>query len=294
MTSYARLQQAKALVAAVVAIARDEQLTFLAAAIAYYAFVSLFPLAILAVAVATAVGGSMLAETVVSSLSEILTPAGQEVLEEALVTGRGRGGATVVGLVVLVWTALKVFRAIDRSFSAVYGEGLSKPLSDQLAGAGVALAAVGFAGVIASVVAIAVNLIDLPYNSLVGGIVSMLALALIFFPMYYLFPGTEMEFHEAIPGSLFAAVSWTVLSILFSIYASYAGAYAVYGVVGGVLLLVTWLYVGALVLLVGAALNAALSGRMLAVDTDLAADVDRHLQSAGLRQDEPTGNRDDV
>lgn len=279
---------------AVVEIARDEQLTFLAAAIAYYAFVSLFPLALLAVAVATAVGGEALANDVVAVAGETLTPASQEVLRTALVEREGRGGATIVGLVVLVWSALKVFRAIDRSFSAVYGRGLEEPLGEQLVEAAVGLAAVALAGAVAVAVTVAVSLLDLPYGSLVGAAVTVVALGLVFFPLYYLFPHADVTVSEALPGSVFAAVSWAVLSLAFTLYTTeYATAYAVYGVVGGVLLLVTWLYLGALVLLVGASLNAVLAGRTLATE-ELEASVDRHLQTAGLRQDEATRNSDDA
>lgn len=288
------VQRVRSLVMAVVAIARDEQLTFLAAAIAYYAFVSLFPLALLIVAVATAIGGEELANEVVRMASETLTPASQDVLRNALVAGEGRGGATIVGLVVLVWSALKVFRAIDRSFSAVYGRGLDEPLGEQLVEAGIGLAAVGVAGVVAVVVTVAVSLLELPYGSLVGAVVTVLALGLVFFPLYYIFPHADVTVREALPGSAFAAVSWTVMSILFSVYATdYATAYAVYGFVGGILLLVTWLYFAALVLLVGASLNAVLAGRSLAT-AELDASLDRHLQSAGLRQDEATRNSDDA
>jgi YihY family inner membrane protein len=282
------------LVVAVVAIARDEQLTFLAAAIAYYAFVSLFPLALLTVAVATAVGGEELASEVVAMAGETLTPASQEVLRNALVGGEGRGGATIVGLVVLLWSALKVFRAIDRSFSAVYGHGLEEPLAEQLVEAGIGLAAVGLAGTVAVGVTVAVSLLDLPYGSTVGALVTIGALGLVFFPLYYIFPHAEVTVREAVPGSAFAALSWTVLSIVFSVYAArYAAGYAVYGVVGGILLLVTWLYLGAIVLLVGASLNAVLAGRNLAT-AELDATLDRHLQSAGLRQNEAKRDSDDA
>ncbi|WP_440988583.1 YihY/virulence factor BrkB family protein [Haloarchaeobius baliensis] len=288
------VKRVASLVAAVVAIARDEQLTFLAAAIAYYAFVSLFPLALLVVAVATAIGGETLATRIVEMASETLTPSSQELLRDALVASEGRGGATIVGLVVLVWSALKVFRAIDRSFSAVYGRGLEEPFADQLVDAGIGLAAVGLAGAVAAGVALVVSLLDLPYGGLVGAVVTVFALGLVFFPLYYIFPHADVTVAEALPGSAFAALSWTVLSVVFSVYATrYATGYAVYGVVGGILLLVTWLYFGALVLLVGASLNAVLAGRSLATD-ELEAALDRHLQTAGLRQDEATRNSDDA
>ncbi|MFC6963798.1 hypothetical protein ACFQJ8_19265 [Halocatena marina] len=51
-------------------------------------------------------------------------------------------------------------------------------------------------------------------------------------------------------------------------YAAYAGSYDAYGAIGGVLLLVTFLYFGALILLVGVVLNAALTGRLDEDDPD--------------------------
>jgi hypothetical protein len=60
--------------------------------------------------------------------------------------------------------------------------------------------------------------------------------------------------------AVFAAVGWTALRTGFRIYAAFAGSYEAYGVVVGVLLLVTFLYFGGLVLLVGAVLNAVLAG----------------------------------
>ena len=54
---------------------------------------------------------------------------------------------------------------------------------------------------------------------------------------------------------------WTLLETGFRSYAVIASQFDVYGVLGVVLLLVTWYYVGSMALLVGAALNAVLAGR---------------------------------
>ena len=52
---------------------------------------------LLVVAIGTLVGGEELATRIVEVASEFLAPEGQDALREALLSGRGRGGATVVG-----------------------------------------------------------------------------------------------------------------------------------------------------------------------------------------------------
>jgi len=53
-----------------------------------------------------------------------------------------------------------------------------------------------------------------------------------------------------------AAVGWVILQIGFQVYASNASQYAVYGLIGTVLLFVTWLYFASMFILLGVAVNA--------------------------------------
>ncbi|MCT9094534.1 YihY/virulence factor BrkB family protein [Haloarchaeobius sp. HME9146] len=283
-----RLQRAKSVTLAVVSLAQAEQLTFLAAAIAYYAFVSLIPLVLLAIAVATSVGGEALAAQVAEAASNVLTPASQDVLRDVLTATEGRSATTVVGLGVLIWSSLKVFRGMDQAFSEVYGNGNGNSFVDELTDAAVGLAAVGAAAFIAVAAITVVQVVDFPFESVVGPVVSLLALAFAFYPLYYLFPDEDVRWREAVPGALFAAAGWTVMGVIFNLYAGYAGATSLYGFFGAILLLVTWLYLGAMMLLLGTALNAVLAGQTANLNPDLSAAVDRHLQTAGLRQEEPT------
>lgn len=80
--------------------------------------------------------------------------------------------------------------------------------------------------------------------------------------MYYRFPGRAITLREAFPGAAFVAVSWTVCAITFRLYVTSAEGVRLYGVIGGLLLLLTWLYIGGLTLLVGAILNAVLGDRV--------------------------------
>ena len=59
------------------------------------------------------------------------------------------------------------------------------------------------------------------------------------------------------PGSLVAAVLWLVASLLFSWYASNFGSYnETYGSLGAVIGFMTWIWLSAIVVLLGAEINA--------------------------------------
>jgi len=59
------------------------------------------------------------------------------------------------------------------------------------------------------------------------------------------------------PGSLFFAIGWVVLTLGFGFYVSNFGKYNVtYGSLGGVIVLVTWMYLSSFILLFGAEFNS--------------------------------------
>ena len=260
----------------IVGLARTSRLPFLAAATAYYAFVSVFPLALLVIVLGSLLGGDGLAETVVAAVGGALSPSGRALLREALVSGAGRGGATIVGVGVLLWSGLRVFRGLTLAFATVYGSDDETTFLGQIGNAALALSALGV-GVLAVVAgAVVLSRTGVVLVGFAGTIVIVLALSIVLLPLYVVFPDVPIEFREAVPGAITAAVGWTLLSVLFRVYAANAGQFDVYGVVGGVLLFVTWLYFGASILLLGAVVNATLAGR------------DRQLQlEGGPRRSQP-------
>jgi YihY family inner membrane protein len=246
----------------VVARGQSVELPFLAAAIAYYALVSVLPALLLAVAVATTLGGEALAERVTAASGGLLTAAGQAAVTDALTDGAGRVGASALGLLVLVWSTLKVFRGLDIAFSRVYGTSGTDSLVDRFVDAGVGLVSVG-AGLWAMVALGGVlATLALPVAGWILGLAALLVgLFAAFLPLYYVFPDIPVTIPEVAPGAALAAFGWVVLQAAFQAYAAIAPSYELYGVLGGVLLLVTWFYLGATLLLVGAVLNVVLAGR---------------------------------
>ncbi len=243
-------------------VVRDEEITFLAAGVAYYAFVSLIPGAVVALVIATAVGGDTLAQAVVRAGGGLLTSEGEAVLMAALANDVGRGGATVVGLPLALWGALKVFRGLDRAFSQVYGMETPTSLPGQLRNATLVAGSVGASLVVMIVLGGLLVALDFGFLLETFGVLLLpLVLATAFLPMYYAFPGVEVTAREALPGAAFAAVGWTVLQAGFQVYIGVVGTAGtqLYGAIGGFLLLITWLYAAAVLLLAGAAINVALA-----------------------------------
>jgi membrane protein len=76
---------------------------------------------------------------------------------------------------------------------------------------------------------------------------------------YRFAPATKARCGWITPGSVFAALALIVASGLFSFYVKLFAVYTneVYGSVGGVMLLLTWLYLSVYVVLLGAEINAA-------------------------------------
>jgi len=260
-------------VRALIDLIQRKEIPFLAAAIAYYAFLSVVPLVSVGVTVATVVAGQRLATDLLESFDAFLTPEAGALVQETLVEAPGRGGVTTIGLLVLLWSGLRVFRGIDAAFSRIYGEAELKPLLSQLRDALVVLLGISLA--VAGTVALgtALSLFDVPLAGLGGTVGLVVVLTVVFFPMYYVFPSRAVTVREAVPGAVFAGVGWAALGAGFGIYASNAGSLQLYGVLAGVLLLLIWFYFGGLILLVGAAVNVVFGNTV----------EDRQLQQGGLR-----------
>ncbi|MGA9403155.1 YihY/virulence factor BrkB family protein [Haladaptatus sp.] len=265
-----------------VGYAREQEITFLAAGIAYYAFISILPALLLALAIASFVGGDTFANHVVGTVQTLLSPKAQDIVQNSLSSASGRGSATVVGSLVLVWSTLRVFRGLDEAFSRVYGVNVAEPFTETLTDAGLVLAviAVGVSGV-AVVNILLPSMAWLPFERTLTSIALLFVLVPVFLPLYYFFPDTDVTVREILPGTIFATLGWTALQAVFSIYVDSAAQFSAYGVLGGALLLVTWLYLGGIVLLFGAVINAVLAGRHFRKTKGVAGTRERQQEVKG-------------
>src|SRR6185295_11200383 len=74
---------------------------------------------------------------------------------------------------------------------------------------------------------------------------------------YYFAPDAEQDWVWITPGSILATALWVLISLAFKFYVANFGSYnATYGTIGGIIVLLTWMYVSSLAILVGAEINA--------------------------------------
>ncbi|WP_435155509.1 YihY/virulence factor BrkB family protein [Haladaptatus sp. DFWS20] len=240
---------------------REQEITFLAAGIAFYAFVSILPALLLGLALVSIVGGEGIATEIVQTAQRFLSPAAEAVIYEAFTDRSGRGGATIVGVLVLVWSTLRVFRGLDKAFSRVYDSNGVESFFETLVDAFIVVVVIGVALVGLAVGNIVFSAFGwIPFAKTLSAVVILFALVPVFLPLYYFFPDADVTVWEALPGTVLATVSWVGLQVVFQTYVESAAQFTAYGVLGGALLLVSWLYLGAIVLLLGAVVNAVLAG----------------------------------
>lgn len=91
-------------------------------------------------------------------------------------------------------------------------------------------------------------------------LLSAVILCIVFTGLYFIAPNKRMKISEAYPGALFATVGWIVVSLLFSYYVGNFGNFSVtYGSLGGVIILLIWFYLSAVIIILGGEINAILS-----------------------------------
>jgi membrane protein len=82
----------------------------------------------------------------------------------------------------------------------------------------------------------------------------------VFLIMYYVVPNRKLKLTKVIPGTIFSTAFWIVLSQIFSNYMSvFSGNYSkTYGSIGGIILVLIWMYWSSVIILIGGEINAAL------------------------------------
>ena len=253
---------------------QEKNVTFMAASIAYQAFVSLIPLLVLLFFLVSFVGNEGLATQVSSMTEGFLPESGQVMLEQGIEGSTGSVGTSIIGLVALVWGSLKIFRGLDTAFSEIYTPTAENSLVDQVRDGAVVFGAI----IVALIAAAATTVVfaffpDSLFIGLLNPLLLVVGLTIAFLPMFYFFPDIDLSVREVLPGVIVAAVGWAALQSLFQVYVAISSSSDSAGPIGAIILLLTWLYFGGLILLVGAVVNATHSGHIEIESDDAAPDT---------------------
>jgi YihY family inner membrane protein len=249
----------------------DDQAGNLAALIAYYGFLSLFPLLLVMVAVLGLVlrgNPDLQGEILDSTLAQFPIIGDQLKRNIAGLAGGGAGVAVGVGTAVALWGGLGVMQAAQNAMNRVW----DIPLKDRpnfwkarlrslimlVVLSTFILGSTFMSGLGTSTGALGVAL-------RIVGLAASVGLNLIAFALAYrVLTARDLSWSDVLPGSVFAAVVWGILQAVGSFYVSHSlkNATAVYGFFGFVLGLLAWIYLGAQVTLFGAEINAVRAKRL--------------------------------
>jgi len=85
-----------------------------------------------------------------------------------------------------------------------------------------------------------------------------LSMMFITFSLIYVYvPNRKLKFNNVIVGTIFTTLGWITTSVLFSFYVNnFANYEKIYGSLGGVIALISWLYISTLIILMGGEINS--------------------------------------
>ncbi|QYX57797.1 YihY/virulence factor BrkB family protein [Roseovarius sp. SCSIO 43702] len=252
----------------------NRNLGLIAAGVAFYALLSLFP----AIAALVAIWGFAGDPDVLLAQFDMVR---QFLPEEALLLIQDQVNqliiadnttlqwASILSIAVSVWSAKNATAAMIRGLNSVYREtNRRNTVMRYVASIGLTLLML-FAAIVAVglVIAlpVAMALLNLPFKVelLVTGLKWIVLLAVMFFCIGLLYRFGPNRRGAVVswltPGAVFALLTWLAGSVAFSMYLRNFGSFnEVYGSLGALVALLFWLYISAFVVLIGAQINAEL------------------------------------
>jgi YihY family inner membrane protein len=255
--------------AAVVKKFGDDQAGQLAALIAYYAFVSLFPLLLVFVTVLGFVlqGDASAQQSILHSTLSQFPVIGTQ-LQQNVHSLKGSAAALAIGLVGSLLGALGITGAAQNAFNEVWHvPRKDRPnfLTSRLRGLGT-IVVLGTLSILSTVVTGAVSA-QIPSGTLatIGGVLLALATSLLlFFAAFRLLTLDEVPTRDLLPGVLFATVLWQILQFVGGYYVGHVVRHAqeTSGLFAFVLGLLAWLYLGGQLTLLAAEINVVRARRL--------------------------------
>ena len=257
---------------------QDDNLTDWAAALTYYAILSLFPGLIVFIALLVVLG--QFPDTF-NAMLDIVRQLGPESAVDAIagpvaaiIQDKEAASALLgFGLLGAIWAASGYVGAFMRAANVIYEveEGRPfwklRPLQILVTIVMVLLIAVVAIGIVvtgplAEAIGNVIGLGDLAVT--VWGIakwpVMLVVVTGMFAALYWIAPNVKQpRFRWISPGGILAVVLWIVASVLFGLYVANFGSYdKTYGSLGGAITFLVWLWVTNIALLLGAEFNAEL------------------------------------
>ena len=254
----------------------DDGIPGLAAETAYYFFFSLFPLFLFLAPLLAFIGDKQKTfGWLMSQLGSVLPGDAMTLISGVLkdvVYSDSAPGIMSVGALLAIWSGSNVFTAIMGALNTAYDVSDTRKWWKRRLLAVVAVIVAGFVLLLTTAIVLGGARMAHWIGSQIGlseGAVTVwsyiqlpIAFAMLVgmaWLIYYFLPNVNQHPWRAMAGAIIAAILWVVVTLLFRAYVANFGAYnKTYGAIGGVIVLMTWMYLCMLVLLAGGELNAEL------------------------------------
>jgi membrane protein len=255
--------------------ARADNITDYAAALAYYVFLALPSLLLVAVGVFTLVAGENAIDTLLSKLGTVAPQQTVQLVGDSLrqITSHRSSGLVlvIIGSALALWTSIGAMTAVIRALNVAYNRQETRNFF-RLRGAALTMLFFAF---IAFLLAFGLLVLGPQLSNwlgsavgmksafkiiwwaaqwpvLIGGLLSTFAAILYFGPNV-----KHPRWHFLTPGAIVAVIVWLVASGAFAFYVSKFGSYnKAWGSLAAVIIMLTWLWLSGLALLFGAEVNA--------------------------------------
>ncbi|MDX1660527.1 MAG: YihY/virulence factor BrkB family protein [Gemmatimonadota bacterium] len=241
--------------------AKDDNLPGEAAKVAYYFFLSVWPLFLGLFAFTGIFGGQAAFDWIMGWVKALLPEEPTRFLEQYVrdLTDQSRPDMLSVGILLTFWSGSNIFAALTDGLNVMYDidEGRSwfkrRAMAIGLLLAASVLLTAGAASILAGREIIAGLGLATVYNWLRWPLAFVMLTALLWLVYYYL-PDRDqgMSLRCVTIGALVGSTLWVLATTGFRLYVANWGSYsATYGFVGSILIMLIWLYLSALTILFG-------------------------------------------
>ncbi|WP_034869111.1 YihY/virulence factor BrkB family protein [Clostridium lundense] len=251
----------------------DDEIPALASQLSYSLLLAFFPFLIFLM---TLVGFSSIdSEFVLSEISRVLPNNAYELVHNTVLEILETKNTNLLsfGIIFTLWTASSGFRSVIKGINKAYDEKEKRSFFKVVLISIISTLGLGFL--------IILTILLLVFGQIIGYILAkkigvsylfeviwnvirymiiLFSMILIFALMYRYIPSRRLQWKEVIPGAIFATVGWVIASVGFAFYVNNFGNYSrVYGSIGAVIVLLTWLYLTSIIIIVGGEINAAIA-----------------------------------
>ena len=247
--------------------AKADQVPLLAAGVAFYAFLSIFPALI---AIVTIYGLFADPSTIADQLNSVTTAlpgqARQVITDQVTLLASRRstlGIGLILSIVIALWSASAGISNLLIAINVAYDEQEKRGfVKKRLLSLGLTLGAIVFMVIMLGIVAVLPPLLKAVFGTsalrwvlqILGWLIVVVLVAVVLAILYRLAPDRDApQMRWVSVGAAVATVIWLIASIGFSIYSSTFGNYAkTYGVFAGIVVLLFWLWLTMYAILLGA------------------------------------------